>query len=264
MSKRVSLQTLVLTLASALASFSAYSMDTSEMVSVPGGYFHMGCNKSVDPDCFESEMPLRRVWIKGFKIDKYEVTFGRYQKCIDDGYCEDLGIGGSCNYFWPGVENKPVNCVTWYKAKNFCEYEGKRLPTEAEWEKAARANTVSLYPWGNKKPSCDLAAMDGPNGGNLACGEGTAPEVGSKPNGASPYGAMDMAGSMWEWVSDWYGHYYYYSASNNNPKGPRQGAYKVARGGDIYARKPEELRTVTRFFYAPENFSPAVGFRCAQ
>ena len=246
----------------------AFAIDDEAMVHVPAGWFQMGCNKNTDPDCFESEMPAHGVWLDGFWIDKYEVTFQRYEACVAAGKCEPLGVGGGCNYLWPGSELKPVNCVTWYNARQMCRWEGKQLPTEAQWEKAARANTQSLYPWGNKKPNCKLADMDSANGGNLACGKGSPGNVGSKPKGASPYGAMDMAGSMWEWTNDWYEHFYYYRSPLINPKGPNMWhqnntMLKTARGGDIYARKAEELRSVTRFPYAPENYSPAVGFRCA-
>ncbi|BFM16368.1 SUMF1/EgtB/PvdO family nonheme iron enzyme [Maricurvus nonylphenolicus] len=236
----------------------------TEMVTVPAGYFQMGCNKKIDPDCYENEMPLHRVWLKKFKIDKYEATYDRYQKCIAEGSCKPLGQGGACNFGWPNVGDLPVNCVTWENAKTMCEFEGKRLPTEAEWEKAARGPKPNLYPWGNEEPNCNLAVMDGSDGGNLACGKGLVEKPGTRPMGASPYGAMDMAGNYWEWTADYYGHYYYYSSPESNPKGPWSGDYRVARGGDLYARKAWELRTVARFPYDPVNYSPAVGFRCAQ
>ncbi|CAM3504923.1 formylglycine-generating enzyme family protein [Parendozoicomonas haliclonae] len=241
----------------------ANATNDAAMVTVPAGQFWMGCEKSIDPDCHATERPAHAVWVRKFKIDKYEVNYRRFEECIEAGDCEPLGIGGGCNFGWEGREQLPVNCVTWKNADNFCKYDGKRLPTEAEWEKAARANTFSLYPWGNSAPSCDKAVIDNPNGGNLGCGKGVPHDVGSKPKGASPYGAMDMAGSMWEWTADWYDPFYYNYSSYSNPKGPKQGEYKTARGGDLYARKAAELRTVTRFPYAYGNYSPAVGFRCA-
>ena len=262
---RILLQVLALNLLTVLALCgSAAAIDDTEMVTVQAGYFWMGCNNNLDPDCYESEKPFHRVWLPEYEIDKYEVTFRRYKECMKNGPCKMPGIGGACNYGMDGVDQFPVNCVTWRQARIFCDWDDRRLPTEAEWEKAARGTTHRLYPWGNQTPSCNYAAMDNPNAGNLGCGTGTTLGVGSKPLGASPYGAEDMAGNLWEWTADWYGHYYYSYSTGYDPKGPLTGTYRVARGGDIYARRPATMRTATRFPYAPQDYSIAVGFRCAR
>ena len=242
----------------------ARALEDTRMVKVPAGEFRMGCDKKGDPDCWAGEEPVHTVHVDAFSIDKYEVTFRRYQKCIDAGRCKEPGIGGACNYGWPGKDDMPVNCVTWYQAEAFCKWEGKRLPTEAEWEKAARGTDLRRFPWGSAAPSCEYAAMDRPGAGHMGCGTGDTLPVGSRPAGASPYGAMDMAGNLWEWTADWYDPFYYWNSPKRDPRGPGSGTYKTARGGDIYTRTPRALRTAVRFNYAPENYSIAVGFRCVK
>ncbi|MCL3780754.1 hypothetical protein EMN47_10210 [Prolixibacteraceae bacterium JC049] len=237
----------------------------SEMVTIPAGEFRMGCSPETDPNCEETfDEQLHVVYLDEFQIDKYEVTYERYQRCVEAGVCKKLAVGGACNAEWDGVDHFPVNCVTWYQAKKFCEWEGKRLPTEAEWEKAARGNDLRAYPWGNEFPTPELAVIDKPNGGFLGCGTGNTLNVGSRPKGASPYGAMDMAGNLWEWTADWYGKDYYPNSPRKNPKGPNHGDYKVARGGDFFSRWGYEVRTTGRFPYDAIDFSIAVGFRCAK
>ncbi|MGI9281746.1 MAG: formylglycine-generating enzyme family protein [Endozoicomonas sp.] len=245
---------------------SANAKNYGEMVDVPAGSFIMGCLNSNDDICYYIEdEKSHKVYLDDYKIDKYEVTFARYQKCIDAGKCNDLAIGGSMNFGRKGVENYPINGVTWHQAKTFCEYEGKRLPTEAEWEKAARGTDGRKYPpWGNQKPSCELAVMDTQYAGNLGCGTGNVMNVGSKPKGASPYGAMDMAGNVWEWTADWHSTRYYNRSPEKNPQGPSSGVYKTTRGSDFFARAYWELRSTSRFPYYPSNVSPAIGVRCAK
>lgn len=241
------------------------SINHQAMVFVPGGRFKMGCEQAKDSFCPSgNDEKLHEVIVDSFHIDKYEVTFKRYQKCIDAGNCGNLAEGGALNFGWPGVENYPVNGVTWLEAKKFCEWEGRRLPTEAEWERAARGDDERIYPWGNQAPSCDRTVMDKKGAGFLGCGTGTTMDVGSKPKGASPYGAHDMAGNLWEWVADWYDKDYYASSALNNPKGPSSGTHKVARGGDFFTRTGYEVRSSGRFFYEPSDYSIAIGFRCAK
>ncbi|MGY0217641.1 formylglycine-generating enzyme family protein [Endozoicomonadaceae bacterium StTr2] len=236
-----------------------------EMVSVPAGSFQMGCNLDYDPICYYApDEKQHKVNLDAFEIDKYEVTFRRYQKCVDAGKCTPPAVGGALNYGWPGVELYPVNGVTWYQAKAFCEYEKKRLPTEAEWEKAARGTDQRTYPWGWEEPDCKRAVVDSPNAGALGCKTGNTMNVGSKPEGQSPYGAMDMAGNLWEWTADWHSESYYNQSPERNPKGPEQGHYKTARGGDFFSRQGYEVRTTSRFPYYPSNYSIAIGFRCAR
>ncbi|MGY0219399.1 formylglycine-generating enzyme family protein [Endozoicomonadaceae bacterium StTr2] len=241
-------------------------INDAEMVDVPGGFFQMGCTLSdADPTCqYTPEEKRHLVNLSPFKIDKYEVTFRRYQKCVDKGDCTPPAIGGALNYGWPDIDKFPVNGVTWIQADQFCKSEGRRLPTEAEWELAARGNDGRIFPWGNEKPSCDLAVMDKADAGFLGCGTGNTMDVGSRPKGQSPYGAMDMAGNLWEWTADWYSKTYYENSPIKDPQGPATGLYKTARGGDFFTRGGYELRSTGRFEYEPTDYSIAVGFRCAK
>ena len=241
-------------------------IDDAEMVDVPGGQFEMGCTLGdADPTCYYTpEEKLHTVHLSPYKIDKYEVTFRRYQKCVDAGECTEPAIGGALNFGWPDIDKFPVNGVTWVQSDKFCKFEGRRLPTEAEWELAARGSDGRLYPWGNEQPTCDLAVMDSKNAGFLGCGTGNTMDVGSKPKGNSPYGAADMAGNLWEWTADWYSKTYYGNSPVNDPKGPKTGVYKTARGGDFFTRAGYEVRSTGRFEYEPSDYSIAVGFRCAK
>lgn len=235
-----------------------------EMVVVPAGEFSMGCNVDKDQVCeFALDEKIHTVYLDAYKIDKYEVTFRRYKKCVDAGICLPPAVGGALNYGWPNTERFPANGVTWYQAKTFCEFENRRLPTEAEWEKAARGTETNTFPWGEAPPSCELAVIDGPNAGELGCKTGNTFNVGTKPKGASPYGAMDMAGNLWEWTADWHDANYYNHSPNYNPKGPDTGSYKTTRGGDFFTRSGYEIRTTSRFPYEPSDYSIAIGFRCA-
>ena len=240
-------------------------INDTEMVEVPAGNFQMGCDPDVDSSCFGPIEALHTVYLDAFEIDKYEVNYRRYQLCIDAGICSEPGVGGMFNYGWPNIDMLPVNAVDWHQAKTFCEWEGKRLPTEAEWEKAARGNSdTRVFPWGNEDPNCDYAVMDTALAGNLGCGTGNVMPIGSKPAGASPYGAMDMAGNVWEWTNDWFDEDYYANSPTNNPQGPVTGAYKVTKGGDFFSRAGYEVRISSKFQYYPTNPSPAIGFRCAR
>ena len=249
-----------------LVNLSVYSqINDTVMVTVPAGEFQMGCNPATDPVCeYIPEEKLHTVYLDEYRIDKYEVTFQRLQKCIDAGGCQELEGGGMFNYGWEGNDLLPVNGINWYAAKTFCEWEGKRLPTEAEWEKAARGTDLRTFPWGFEEPTCEYAVMDTMYAGNLGCGTGNVMNVGSKPMGASPYGAMDMAGNVWEWTADWHDENYYYESPYENPQGPETGQYRVTRGGDLFSRQGFELRVTGRFPYYPSNPSPAIGFRCAK
>jgi formylglycine-generating enzyme required for sulfatase activity len=236
-----------------------------EMVRVPAGEFQMGCSHSNDPLCkYTKDEFLHAVFLDEFLIDKYEVTFEKYERAFKAGLVTEPANGGALNYGWPGVAKFPINGVTWKQAKKYCESIGKRLPTEAEWEKAARGTDLRMYPWGNEKPTPELAVMDKPNAGYLGCGTGNTLDVGSKPKGVSPYGAMDMAGNLWEWTADWYNKDYYKNSPKNNPKGPAKGTHKTCRGGDFFSRDGYELKTTGRFPYEPSDYSIAIGFRCAK
>jgi formylglycine-generating enzyme required for sulfatase activity len=197
-----------------------------DMVEIPAGKFMMGCNSAVDTECYSDESPYHEVNLSAFKIDKYEVTAGQYKACVDAGKCMAADTGGSCNYGSSGRDLHPINCVDWTQANAYCQWAGKRLPTEAEWEKAARGTDGRKYPWGNTGLDCDHAVMS-----VSPCSNSSTQPVGSKPLGASPYGAEDMIGNVWEWASDWYSSSYYSSSPANDPQGPASGTYRVVRGG---------------------------------
>ena len=165
------------------------------MVAVPRGEFFMGCNEKVDKECDYDEKPGRTVSVKAFFIDRTEVTVEAYAECVKAGECSKSPTHRYCNWGKRGREKHPINCVDWNQASKFCAWKGKRLPTEAEWEKAARGYDGRKYPWGNQRVICDYAVV-------ADCG-GRTQLVGSKLTGASPYGAVDMVGNVWEWTDSW-------------------------------------------------------------
>lgn len=229
------------------------------MVFVPEGPFWMGCNADVDPNCsgaFEArELPYHEVWLSSFWIDRTEVSVGAYQECIDAGAC-----GEPSRFNWPSRPTFPVNGTSFGDAVAYCAFAGKRLPTEAEWEKAARGTDGRMYPWGNEAPTCELASYTPESGG--ACTPGGAP-VGSRPRGASPYGAWDMAGSVKEFVSDYYAGDYYAWSPEVDPTGPETGHTHPTRGG-AFGRPEPAIRVSVRDTMDEHGASNFVGFRCAR
>jgi formylglycine-generating enzyme required for sulfatase activity/predicted Ser/Thr protein kinase len=230
------------------------------MVYVPAGEFIMGSDVGG-----EDEKPVHTVYLDAFCIDKTEVTNAQYRKCVKSGVCN---APSNIIYDYADYAQHPVVDVGWNDADAYCRWAGKRLPTEAEWEKAARGPDGLVYPWGNKfngtklnfadkNTSFDWSDLNWDDGY-----AGTAP-VGSYPDGASPYGALDMAGNVWEWVADWYDSGYYAISPENNPKGPASGDTRVYRGGSWRAEKPL-VRAAERERNPPTSAFANVGFRCAR
>jgi formylglycine-generating enzyme required for sulfatase activity len=217
---------------------------------------------------FEDEQPQHTAYLDAFWIDKTEVTNAKYQRCVEAGVCQ---VPTTCDWGEPtyGDVSKaehPVVCVRWHDAKAYCEWAGARLPTEAEWEKAARGTGGQIHPWGNdfdgsKLNSCDVNCPH--EWRDVSANDGyiyTAP-VGSYPGGASPYGALDMAGNAWEWVADGYDPGYYNQSPTRNPPGPDSGEKRVLRGGSWYIAG---VRITDRHWFLPWHGNPDVGFRCAR
>ena len=200
-----------------------------DMVTVPAGSFWMGCNERVDADCADDERPGRRVHLGGYRIDRTEVTIAAWRTCVEAGGCTEPLSGEAFNWGREGRDDHPIDGVRWEQARDFCSWLGKRLPTEAQWEKAARGTDGRRYPWGNEPATCELAVFN--EDGGDGCGRGSAWPVGSRPAGASPYGTLDMTGSVWEWTADYYAFDWYGHASDTDPTGPSSGQYRVRRGG---------------------------------
>jgi formylglycine-generating enzyme required for sulfatase activity len=247
------------------------------MVYVPAGEFVMG-SADEDPMAAPDEKPAHTVFLDAFWIDTAEVTCDQYARFLN-------GVGGhrsTCEgrdcletkmedehshillqqgryRVETGFEDHPVAEVTWYGAQAYCAWAGARLPTEAEWEKAARGVEGRPFPWGSEAPDCSRAQFAG-------CSGMTVP-VGSRPEGASPYGALDMAGNVWEWVADWwvadwYEPSYYATSPAQNPQGPSPGRRKAFRGGS-WGYLPKFIRTTDRARNRPTYAGFNVGFRCA-
>lgn len=227
-------------------------MDGMEQVYVPAGDFIMGSE-----DGYDNEKPVRKVYLDSYWIDKFEVTNGHYQACISAGKCTELIVDESHTrssyYINAKHDDYPVMYVGWYQAKEYCQWAGGDLPTEAQWEKAARGVDGRTFPWGNEAADKSKARYNiNWNVGPVA--------VGSKPDGASPYGAEDMAGNAWEWVSDWWA-IEYDKTDVTNPQGPATGDAKVLRGGswlNVYSM----IRTAFRVDVLSAEGRDGVGFRC--
>jgi len=226
------------------------------MVFVPAGEFLMG-SSDADSDADYTEKPQHKVYLDAFWIDKFEVTNALYKRCVDAGGCSaPQAIRPYIRYPYYGnsqYDNYPVLTDLWNDAAVFCEWAKKQLPTEAQWEKAARGTDGRIYPWGNSFNKHMLNSSEG--------GRGDIAAVGSYPLGASPCGAMDMAGNVMEWVADWYNSNYYRNSPSRNPTGPSSGSYRVLRGG-MWWGIAACVRTAARGTETAKWCS--IGFRCVQ
>jgi len=250
------------------------SADGMPIIYIPEGTFRMG---GIDDDAKLTEKPAHAVQLKGFWIDKFEVTNGMYKLCVKAGTCEppqrSNSEGRKSYYNNDEFNDYPVVYVTWLQAANYCKWAGRRLPYEAEWERAARGDDTRTYPWGDEKPDSSR--------GNFNYFTGDTTRVGNFAAGASPFGVLDMAGNVTEWVKDFYDPEYYKKGATVNPTGPasRSEIFKyVVRGGnfqDVFSDVRVSYRTgvvgsdpdadpINELDKYLGEFSPKIGFRCAQ
>lgn len=236
--------------------------DGMVLLYVPEGEFIMGSDPDIDPDAYDDEQPQHTVYLDAFWIDRTEVTNAMYALCVQAGACDPPESSESYTrdsyYGNSSYADYPVIYVSWDDAWDYCTWAGRDLPTEAQWEKAARGTDGRIYSWGNSDPDCTLANF---YPGSYCVGD-TA-EVGSYPSGASPYGVLDMAGNVWEWTADWYDADYYSQEVYNNPTGPSTGDYRLLRGGSWLAQS-RDVRSAYRLYFSPDFTDFFVGFRCAR
>jgi formylglycine-generating enzyme required for sulfatase activity len=259
------------------------------MVYVPAGTFEMGINNegvsysrrlcreraqdlqvaNCNPAAFVNEVPGHMITLDAFWIDRTEVTNGQYRRCVDAGSCtppEDESSYTRAHYYDDAAyADYPVIWVTQVQAATYCDWAGGRLPTEAEWEYAARGPEGYMFPWGNTFEGtllnyCDVNCPLGPNDPTEDDGFAETAPVGSYPAGASWCGALDLAGNVREWVSDWYAHYR--PDPQTNPTGPSEGQEHIPRGG-CWLDTPDNARSTNRGSNAIGYTRHKVGFRCA-
>ncbi len=252
------------TLASQLPSAKVNTKDNAEMVLIPAGKFQMGTsikqlatllksNPSSKREWYISELTDKKVDIDAFYMYKNEVTVAQYRK-----FCDDTHRSMPTEPPWKWQDNHPIVNVNWNDAKAYADWAGATLPTEAQWEKAARGTDGRAFPWGSKWDTtkcCNPIGKENP--------EKSTSQVGSYPAGASPYGVMDMAGNVWEWCADWYDEGYYKISPLKNPTGPVSGSFRVLRGGSWRSDNPRYLRAIDRGYCGPVLKISYIGFRCA-
>lgn len=246
---------------------------SSPLQTIPAGEFLLG-SKRIDDDPYglrtqfdDTELPQNRVWLDAYEMDRDEVSLGEYLKFLQqrkEHPPDELqkliwhvitvhSVSDQMLTHWPALY------TTWQEANDFCRSRGKRLPTEAEWEKAARGSDGRLFPWGEAPPESTLAMFGQHHVHEIPI----LAAVDSHDDGRSPYGLHHMSGNVAEWVQDWFGFDYYAYMPARNPPGPTSGRYKSVRGGS-WRSNPIMLRTATRGGSPPDQRSPTIGFRCAQ
>ena len=233
----------------------SHQVAETPMVEVSSGEFMMGRDGS---EALADERPLHAVWLEEFTIDLHEVTTAQYARFL-------TSTGHQAPWQWETVDltqhgDRPVVGVSWYDADAYCRWKEKRLPTEAQWEKAAKGTDGRRYPWGNQAPTKDHANFA--LGARFSYNQVLLP-VKSLEQGVSPYGLHHMAGNAYEWVQDWYLTNYYESSPSKNPQGPEQGQFKVLRGGS-WSDLAKYLLTYSRFKLPPDTRNSYTGFRCAR
>jgi formylglycine-generating enzyme required for sulfatase activity len=228
--------------------------DDMQMVFIPAGNFQMGSMES-NPCAHLDELPQHTVYLDAYWIDQHEVTNAQYRKCVEAGWCTEPTCSyGTSTYMDETKEDHPVGCVDWYEASAYCEWSGGQLPTEAQWEKAARGTEAREYPWGAEFDAALCNSSESAIGGSTPVGL-------YSPDGDSPYGLADVSGNLWEWVTDWYDIGYYAQSPSSNPTGPQGGENRAARGGSWYGNYCS-VRTTYRYYNTPHGRSPGMGFRC--
>jgi formylglycine-generating enzyme required for sulfatase activity len=235
--------------------------DDMVLIMIPPGKFSRG--NPAKQEGADDEQPMRKIYLGAYFIGKYEVTNKQFAGFVKSSGYKPQGTWKVL--YKPEMDDYPVSAVTYEDAQFYCAWAGLRLPTEAEWEKAARGSDDRIYPWGNQWDSrkCNnrnipmISAM-----AEMYHGRGSLP-VGTFPKGASPYGCMDMAGNVWEWCADWYNNHYYADSPCFNPFGPDGGEERVLRGGSWSYSDPDFFRCSKRHSYVSAGCGGSFGFRCA-
>lgn len=237
--------------------FSGYEV-FSQLVSINGNTFLMGCERG-DSD----EKPLHQVTLSSYKMEKHEVTEAQYDSCVRSGKCTPAHYSDGRCLAWTSLGFRKVNvpddrknpefpvvCVTWFQAREYCQYKRMRLPTEAQWEFAATAGRSTMYSWGNQQPSSSLCAVGQNQKPDKVCS-----------HGLNAAGLADMTGNVWEWTSDFYEKDYYSHSVKKDPTGPDVGFYRTIRGGGWYS-SANQLLISNRNWFAPDFAEVSIGFRC--
>lgn len=259
---------LILTVLAVCERFSVASEAPKGMILIPASEFIMGADSE---ETNANQKPTHQVYLDAFYIDKHEVTNAQFEAFIVDGGYQNRKLWAAAG--WNFIQKHqikaplhhgqnsvsmepghPVIGVSWYEAHAYATWVGKRLPTEAEWEKAARGTDERIYPWGNEM---DFSRF------NYFPHHEKILEIGSFPGGASPYGVLDMAGSVWEWCADWYREDYYLQSPRKNPQGPDGGEHRALRGGGWDSIRLQ-LQTFYRYYDKADRRAYNIGFRCVQ